>query len=96
MLNFAYFDPYPLVASLVKNTEEIFTKLETNVKVYYNYWHRLVYEEPENLNFWFDFLDLDGDLNKYSCHAIGSRPKAVNDTSVKAIYFRSTPTIIFY
>ena len=96
MLNVAYFDPYPLVASLVKNTEEIFTKLETNVKVYYNYWHRLVYEEPENLNFWFDFLDLDGDLNKYSCHAIGSRPKAVNDTSVKAIYFRSTPTIIFY
>ena len=48
------------------------------------------------LNFWFDFLDGDHELQKYGCHSIGNRPKAVNDTSVKAIYFRSTPTIIFY
>jgi len=34
-------------------------------------------------------------LSKYSVQAIGDRPKAVNDTNVKAIYFRETPTIIF-
>lgn len=62
----------------------------------YFFFNRLVYEEPENLNFWFDFLDLDGVLNDYSCRAIGARPKAVNDKDVKSIYFRSTPTIIFY
>ena len=59
------------------------------------YWHRGVYESPHTLNFWFDFLDMDGELNKYSCKAIGFRPKAVNDTNVKSIYFRETPMIIF-
>lgn len=77
-------------------SEEIIWSGTVNFEPYYNYWDRLVYEEPENLNFWFDFLDLDGDLNKYSCKAIGARPKAVNDSNVKSIYFRSTPTIIFY
>lgn len=26
---------------------------------------------------------------------VGSRPKAINDSAVKAIYFRDTPLIIF-
>lgn len=80
--------------------EEISAKIlwsgEESFEPYYNHWHRLVYEEPENLNFWFDFLDLDGVLNNYSRKAIGARPKAVNDKDVTSIYFRSTPTIIFY
>lgn len=58
-------------------------------------WAPYVSEEPQTLNFWFDFLDEHGELSKYSVQAIGDRPKAVNDTNVKAIYFRETPTIIF-
>jgi hypothetical protein len=61
-----------------------------------SYWSKTVKESPESLNFWFDFLDNDGgDLSQYSVHNVGDRPKSVNDSDVKAIYFRDTPTVIF-
>lgn len=59
------------------------------------YWNKTVYEAPHLLNFWFDFLDTTGDLGKYGVKSIGLRPKSVNDTNVKSIYFRDTPDIIF-
>ena len=59
------------------------------------YWNKTVFEKPEQLNFWFDFLDSDGDISKYSVKAIGSRPKSINDNSLKGIYFRKTPSVIF-
>lgn len=59
------------------------------------YWNKMVFETPETLNFWFDFLDTEGELNQFSCKMIGNRPKAINDSAVKAIYFRDTPLIIF-
>ena len=61
----------------------------------HKYWNKTVYESPQNLNFWFDFLDTDGELSQYSVKNIGCRPKAINDSSVKAIYFRETPNIVF-
>jgi hypothetical protein len=42
---------------------------------------------PEVLNFWFDFMSVDGEMGKYSAKAIGNRPKAVNNDKVTAIYF---------
>lgn len=59
------------------------------------HWHKNVSISPESLTFWFDFLDEDSELQKFGCHSIGNRPKAVNDNQVKAIYFRETPTVIF-
>ena len=59
------------------------------------YWNKAVFETPHTLNFWFDFLDSDGELSQFSVKNIGCRPKAVNDSNVKAIYFRETPNIIF-
>ena len=29
----------------------------------YKYWNKKVYEQPEVLNFWFDFLDVEGELS---------------------------------
>ena len=58
-------------------------------------WIKDLYTNPENLNFWFDFLDEESELQKYGNHIIGNRPKAINDTQVKSIYFRETPTVIF-
>lgn len=53
-------------------------------------------ETPETLNFWFDFLDCEqGELTQFSTKAIGVRAKASNDSTVKAIYFRDTPTVIY-
>ena len=59
------------------------------------FWNRAVYEDPDVLNYWIDFLDADGELNQFSCKSVGCRPKAVNDNNVKSIYFRETPNIIF-
>lgn len=59
------------------------------------YWSKTVFEQPEQLNFWFDFMDSDGEISKYSTKAIGFRPKSINETSLKGIYFRETPSVIF-
>ena len=62
----------------------------------HEYWSKTVYEAPQSLNFWFDFLDADNNLlSQYSVKNIGCRPKAINDSNVKAIYFRETPSIVF-
>lgn len=59
-------------------------------------WSDTIYDSPETLLFWFDFLDTDGgELAKYSVPAIGSRTKAINDSAVKTIYYRDIPSTIF-
>ena len=50
---------------------------------------------PETLNFWFDFMSIDGDFGKYAISAIGNRPKAINDDKVTGIYFQETPSVLF-
>lgn len=57
-------------------------------------WHRNVFENPALLNFWFDFLD-GGRISDYATYEIGNRPKAVNDTNIKSIYFKETPTVMY-
>ena len=97
-----FFKKYKM--SLYFDMNELIYPFKTN-QTYYTfstdefketYWNRNVSEAPETLNFWFDFLDTDGDLAKYSVRNIGSRPKAENNANVKAIYFREIPNIIFY
>ena len=60
------------------------------------YWHKNVIQNPSVLNFWIDFLDINGDISKFSIPAIGDRAKVVNDNSIKSIYFKDTPLIIYY
>ena len=52
-------------------------------------------KHPETLNFWFDFMSVDGEMGKYAISAIGNRPKAINDDKVTGIYFQETPTVLF-
>lgn len=76
-------------------------KLTKDVENYYDangpypHWNKNVYEVPDALNFWIDFLDTEGALSQFNVKTIGPRAKVVNDTSVKAIYFRETPSVIF-
>ena len=58
-------------------------------------WNKLVHKQPELLNFWFDFLDSQGELQQFNVKMIGNRPKVVNDNNVKSIYFRETPSVIY-
>lgn len=59
------------------------------------YWNKTIFERPEQLNFWFDFLDSEGTISKYNTKVIGFRPKSINETNLKGIYFRETPSVIF-
>jgi hypothetical protein len=59
------------------------------------YWSKNVTDYPETLNFWFDFLDIDSELAQFAVPVIGNRPKVINDTNVKSIYFKETPNVIF-
>lgn len=59
------------------------------------HWAWDVTNNPEGLNFWFDFLDTEGELTQYKVCKIGDRAKANNDTNIKSIYFRDVPTVIF-
>ena len=77
-----------------------FSFLEENYDYYLfnennQYWNKNVYEAPDLLNFWMDFLDSAGDLDQFSIVNIGNRSKVVNDKDVKSIYFRKVPEIIF-
>ena len=70
-------------------------KYESDYKGDRLWWNRDVFESPETINFWFDFLDTPGELQNFNVQSVGSRSKAINDTSIKSIYFRETPTVIF-
>lgn len=61
----------------------------------YKYWNKNIYEHPELLDFWFDFLDVEGELDQFSVKNVGARTKPVNDINIKSIYFRETPNVVF-
>ena len=61
----------------------------------HKYWNKNIYEHPELLDFWFDFLDVEGELDQFSVKNVGARTKPVNDTNIKSIYFRETPNVVF-
>ena len=59
------------------------------------HWHKNVFLNPGSLNYWFDFLDTEGELSQFSVRAVGARTKAINENTVKSIYFRETPQVVF-
>ena len=58
-------------------------------------WNKNTKFSPESLNFWIDFLDVSGTMSQYSVKSVGSRAKPINDSNIKAIYFRETPSAVF-
>lgn len=59
-------------------------------------WNSILKENPENINFWFDFINAnDSELSKYAISAIGDRPKVINDTNIKSIIYREIPNVLF-
>lgn len=61
-----------------------------------DYWSQDISNSPEQLDFWFDFINGETSfLSRYSVQAIGPRTKVVNDTTVKAISYKEVPNTIF-
>lgn len=60
------------------------------------YWNKAVFESPETLNFWIDFLDSNLELSKFSVPQIGDRSKTVKDDKAGAIIYREIPNLVLY
>lgn len=60
------------------------------------YWNKTVFEAPETLDFWIDFLDSNLELSKFSVPQIGDRSKTVKDDKAGAIIYREIPNLILY
>lgn len=60
------------------------------------YWNINVFENPETLNFWIEFLDNGEELSGYQVKQIGARQLVVNDDQVKAIVYKDIPDIVIY
>lgn len=73
--------------------DQYYRKGETN-----EYWNKALFETGAGtkINFWFDFLDTNGEISKYSVSQIGDRPKVVNDDKIKNIYNEEVPNFIIY
>lgn len=53
--------------------------------------YSIVFTHPEMLTFWIDFLDIPD----YKISVIGRRPKAVNDSDIKALFYKDVPLVAF-
>ena len=83
-------DYYPILMKTVIPYYEEYYDFDTKT-----HWNYAVQNAPETLNFWIDFLDTDGELSQYSIPVVGNRSKSINDSLVKAIYFRDIPNVLF-
>lgn len=66
-----------------------------NSKKERNGWNPDVFERPQNLDYWLDFIDTSSAMGKYSVNQIGRRTITVNKEEYKAIKNPEVPDIIF-
>lgn len=74
--------------------------LDIEIKDYYiegehRGWNKNIYESPESLLFWIDFLDIYGELSNYSIDKIGHRQRVINDNTITAVDFSTTPEVLY-
>ena len=83
----------------IEGYDKEYTKYEELLdtdKVVHKSWSSIINDNPENLNFWFDFIEANNsELGKYSISSIGDRPKVVNNNNIKALIYREIPNVLF-
>ena len=57
-------------------------------------WNTAVFEAPETLNFWIDFLDSGDELSQFQIPLIGDRQKVVKEDKASAIIFKEIPNLV--
>lgn len=92
--NFNYTKSTTLIETPIRY--KIGTYIYNTDKIQGNFWNKSVYDSPQTLTFWIDFLEpTTADIAKYAVPIIGDRIKAVNDKAVKAVHYKEIPSIIF-
>lgn len=61
----------------------------------YDHWNPDVFNNPENINYWLDFIDTGSAMGRYSIGEIGRRTMVESSDSYTSIYNQSPPNIIF-
>lgn len=59
------------------------------------YWNTAIHYDPNSIIFWFDFLDTQGEISKYSVREIGDRTKVIKENTVTSVYNKETPEVQF-
>ena len=98
LTNWALKNNYGELADDVETTDRItYMQKDLNGEFGEDYWNIHIFDSPETLFFWFDFLPAEdgSDIYKYSVQNIGPRTKVVNDSNVKTMYYREVPNVIF-
>ena len=90
-------DPTEIIVEAQMTTMEANNEYQTILLKEYETdgWHKQVREAPDQLNFWFDFLDTESELGQFNVKEIGIRSKVVNDKDVTSIYFKEVPQVVF-
>lgn len=60
-----------------------------------DHWNPDVFENPDKINFWLDFIDTGSEIGKYSINQIGRRTKVINNKDIKSVYNSEVPDVIF-
>lgn len=61
----------------------------------YDHWNPDVFNNPENINYWLDFIDTGSAMGRYSIGEIGRRTIVESNDSYTSIYNKEAPDIIF-
>lgn len=93
-----YHDIYGFWRLLYNPEKKDATEVVNGSNISYNSdgWNPLISTDPTSLIFWFDFYEINnGEMDRFSVPAIGSRPKVVNDDDVRVLMYIDVPDVIF-
>ena len=76
---------------------QYYLQLTDIYEVSFGPWRQNLINEPDQLVFWFDFIDdrIVNELTNMSVKKIGQRPYAKTDNDIGAIYYKQAPYIIY-
>lgn len=76
---------------------QYYLQLTDIYEVSFGPWRQNLINEPDQLVFWFDFVDdrIVNELTNMSVKKIGQRPYAKTDNDIGAIYYKQAPYIIY-
>lgn len=58
-------------------------------------WNKEIYNDFTKIKFWFDFIDTNGQINKFSVQNIGNRIKTEKNEKISAVSFGDIPNFIY-
>ena len=78
---------------LIAEWRKLYDPMNSNYRD--DHWNPAVFMDPDSLVFWLDFIDTGSEMGQYSVKEIGRRTKVENNTSIKSIYNKEVPDIVF-